>query len=375
VTTLRALLTLIQRCGGAPTQSIEAFREDLGDALVDELVRADLLVPGPPRERFPCDRRSGGCWRIVYDNGGDPDRPFVASCWRVPRCCPPLFLTLDQIEQMTVNVEGLVHMLRRLFSVREVGARPMAEPRSLGLAQWGGREREVLFSTQPHLPAVENEMLARRLDRAATLLLAPARWQMSPRMLSGFRAPDELSILFLEDVLDVANGRVRCLDVQREGGGDTAAPPAKPKTRLFLSHEDDVLRPIDADEYDALIARADQFDSFLDTSGASPDCCSAGRRVNEKFERSDLARSRALVICELVARRHEGPLVLSEIEALKHVSHPDQVLEIARRAIDSGSRRGGWGLLQTVPAKRKEPARYHFKPRAGARFAFIFRAE
>jgi hypothetical protein len=369
-----AFLTLLQRCGGAPTRSIKDFRENLGDALVDDLDCAGLLVKAPRRTRFPCTGGDSGCWRIVYDNERDPDRPFVASCWRAPRCCPPLFLRLDEVERVTVNVEGFVHLLRQFFSVRDVGARPMAEPRSLGTARWGGREREVLFSAQPHLHAVEAEMLSRKLDRVATLLLAPARWEVSPRMLSGFRAADEVSILFLEDVLDVAGGRVRCLDAQREGGVDAAAPPPKAKTRVLLSHEDDAPRPIDAAEYEALIARDDAFDSFLDTSGDSPDYCSARRRVNQDFERSDLARSRALVICELVARRHEGPLALAEIEALKHVSHPDQVLEIARRAIDSGSRRGGWGLVQTVRGKRKEPARYHFKPRAGVQFAFIFPA-
>lgn len=368
---MRALLRSLQ--GGATTGGLRSSLDaELGREVVDALIGAKLLVRGARATRFPCPRGGSRCPREVVPNVGDPAHPFVAVPGGDELCCEPVPIAEADLATWTFSYRAFATELARLFGIEgDANVRDEVFPATfaLGRGHYAGLARDVFLSLNLMGAAPVAFLRARLAQGLATLVLAHTRSRfVSPEIDAHFRA-GTVVVVYLDEVLALRGGRVTKLEAESPPGAARAdAGPA------FCTVIDaGGRRSVDEAEYRRIVARAEEFDLFLDTTttvdGGRYAC---GRREGGVFVRRAVTPQQGLAYAELVQRR--TPLRAAEIVALRGVNHPEKLVEYARKEIDVPLSRYKWRATELLRGDGGKAKQYWFKPPAELRWVVLLAA-
>jgi hypothetical protein len=145
-------------------------------------------------------------------------------------------------------------------------------------------------------------------------------------------------------------------------------PPAAPA--VCVVHDHDGRRELTVAGYQALVARAGDFDLFIDTTvTAERGGHRALRRdLQARSEETSLTRHEAAVLVELITTRRamrSGDFPSVEVNALA------KVIERARRKVDVSLGRYAWRAIHTIASGLPEAKRWQFNPPEALCFALI----
>jgi hypothetical protein len=365
---MRALLRLLQGAAipGGERKSLDA---ELGRETVDALIASKLLVRGARATRYPCPRGGSHCPREVVPNVGDPEHPFVAVPPSGELCCDPLPLTEADLATWTFSYRAFAATLARLFAIRgEANVQNEVFPATftLGRCVHAGLERDALLMLDLNGSAPASFLRARQAQGQPTVVFAHARSRfVSPEIDAHFRT-GPVVVVFLEDELEVGFEGVRRRADATLVLADNVATPA-----AFCAVVDaGGRRTIDEAEYRRIVASAEDYDLFLDTTttvDAGRYAC--GRREGGAFVRSAVTSYQGLAYAELM-RRH-APLRAAELEALRGVNHPEKLVEAARKEVDVQLSRYKWRATELLRGDGGKAKQYWFKPPAELRWVVL----
>jgi len=367
---MRDFLDLLQQ-GARPKDLTSKFPAAIGPATFEALVATGILEEGDIADWYPCPGGGDECPRRVVPNPGDAEHPFVA----VPGsgvCCKAVPLREEDLATHTTSIPAFVRVLRELLGldgVFDLDEELFPCTVRIGQTVGEGLPREVLLATWPSCDGFAAFLRSRRGLPRGTLVLAPvrSRW-LSPDLEAQHGPGEKVELAFLEDLLEVRDGRLR--RTQHTIGPGRASAAAQPSPFcLLIAH--DGRRTLDEAEYRDVVARAEAFDLFVDEmSKVEAGRCRAGRRGAEgTFCEATLTHQQAQVIVELIERR-QG-LRAGELAALGFNSNPEKVVETARRAVDERVGRYQWRTIQTLRGEDSKAKRYLFHPPEGFRYAVL----
>ena len=244
----------------------------------------------------------------------------------------------------------------------------------IGEQRKNGATRDVFFTTWAAQGGFQDFLQSRRPASRGTFVLAPVRRRRLPPGIEERHGPGALvELAFLEDLIEVRNGRLTC----------AAARPA-PVTHHEPPVADDLARPafcvlvdqqgtrnIDRQEHREILRRAETFHLFIDsTTPVEAGKLLVGRKLLDgTFERSTLTRQRASALIELIERRQ--PLRAAELRAISAYGNPQKQFEAARREVDVRLGRYEWRAFKLIRGDTSQANRNVFSPPPDLTFAVM----
>lgn len=366
---MRSFLEMLHR-GAWPSDLTSRWRSKLGAETFDALVATGILQPSDPATWYPCPGGGDACPRLVVENPGDAEHPFVA----VPEdggCCAAVPLREEDLAQHAVSAPHFVRALRGLLRIDG----PFALDDELfpctvriGRTTEDALPRDVLLATWPTYDGFESFLASRRSARRPSLVLVPRRMRGVPSSVEDHHGPGEhVEIVFLEDLLAILDGRIQRVPDWRHAPG-VREPDQSSGSAFCVLVAHDGARPIDEAAYRDIVGRADEFDLFIDTlARVEAGRCRASRRLPDgTVEGATLTPLHASILVELIERRQA--LGAGELPGLASHRSSEKQVEAARRAVDVKLGRYQWRALQLI---RGDVSRYLFAPPEGFRFAVI----
>lgn len=335
--------------------------EQLGAHLVEALLRGGVLTSGGLATHLPCPL--GGCARRVV---ALPDSGLVGLCEREDGAgCEELRVTPEQAELLVVSDEGLVRQLRRALRLGGTTQPDAGFPGALLLGEGAGGP--VFFARQPGLAGFE----AWLGSLAEGTVWVPTRRWAPPAVLQRFRAPP-VEVRVLDGALRLEGHQlVVPWEPPQLLVRDVAAPRLVASAPVVCEVLDGQgRRPLTAAAYAELVAEAESFDLFLDTTTATRGGSYPGLRRLEDgtVERVALTKHEAAVIVELVTTGRA--LRAGDFKTLT-VGAVDKVVEHARRKLDVKFGRYEWRAIHTLQGASKEAKQWQFRPEGLGRWGVV----
>ena len=336
--------------------------------VVTGLIGAGILSRGPLATRYPCPRGGSNCPREVIENLGDDKFPFVAIPPGSEICCSSVRLTAEELVTWQTSRRALVSKLSELYAVRgPANLRDEVFPcaHRLGRATWRGLSREVLLCTDLNGSAPLAFLLARQANQQPTLVLAHARTRFTPPEIDTHFASGPVSVIFLEDELQLEGDRVLRFQAMDAGHVPTCQP-----ANYCLLVDADGARRIDEATYREVVAEAQSYELFLDLlSTVAAGRYRACRRGKDGLHDDSLTHQQAWAYAELMERRQ--PLRAGELEVLNSYGSPDKQVEAARRVLDVKESRYEWRSTKLLRGDDSQAKRYLFQPPDDLRWTLI----
>jgi hypothetical protein len=363
---LDELLRLVEHAK-APTMLLSQWHERVGRELTELLVRAGVLVPRARADWYPCGGPWGdGCPRRVVENHGCASHPLVAVCGRDNGSCLEVPLRPEDLAVLTLSLDGLVRLLRKVLGVGGAVERDEAGfPDARRIGECGGRA--VYLALSPAMPGFEAWLGA----RGDALVLVPFGGGLTAAIRERFGAGQRVEVVCLRDVLRVGGGALlgelpAPLLVVRE----PAREPYGVAAVVCVVVDQDGTRPLTAAEYHALVARAGELDLFIDTTVTVEGGAHRALRRDDAgvVEEAALTKHEAAALVELITTRkalRAGDFSTVSANAV------DKIVERARRKVDVSLGRYEWRAIHTLRADTPEAKRWQFNPPARLRWAAL----
>ena len=364
---LHELLRLVEQAK-SPTMLVSQWRARIGGELTPLLVRLGVLVEREPTPSHPCGGPWGdGCPRRVVENHGCTSHPFVAVCGRDDGSCPEVLLRAEDREVLALSIDGLVRVLRRTLGIGGTIERDEAGfPDARRIGERGGRA--VFLALSPAFPGFDAWLAA----RGDALVLAPFGLGLPTSVRDRFGAGQRVELVLLPDVLRLEDGGAivgalpEALLSLREPGG----PPYAVRSPMCVVVDQDGRRPLTAEEYMALVARAAELDLFIDMTITVDGGGHRGVRRDDRgvAEETALTKHEAAALVELISTRkalRAGDFASVGVNAI------DKVVERARSKVDVKQGRYKWRAIHTLAADTPEAKRWQFNPPEAMRFAVV----
>lgn len=350
---LSGLLSLIER-DPATELHIADWRKLLGTRTVELLSEVRILTESRHVRWYPCElSRDHTCaLKVECDPDGSPSQPFVASCPGLTS--GPLRLAARDLTIHTFHRDAFMKELRRAFRVdgpmdfTPVGCREVFRIGDL-------RGRPAYLGLMPGFEGFEF-WLAHCGE--AYVMVPIGRW-LSTLSLGRCLPGSATEVIVLADVLEM-----------REGGL-VAHWPKAPREITCVAYGHEGRFELTDREYRRLVARAAQYDLFLDTTYVARDNGYLGhkRHLDGTREETVLSRSEAAAIVELASRR--VPMRLGQFRSID-VGHLVRIVEHARKKLDvTLEQRSDWRSIQTHKGITSEANEFHFHPPADLKWLVV----
>jgi hypothetical protein len=363
---LAELLRLVEQAK-TPTLLAAQWRERLGAEVTALLVRLGVLVEKQATSTHPCGGPWGdGCPRRVVTNHGCASHPFVAVCGRDDGSCPEVLLRAEDRETLQLSVDGFVHVLRRALGVRgavEQGDAGFPDARRIG--ERAGRA--VFLALSPAFPGFEAWAAA----RGDALVIVPFGLGLATAARDHFGVGQRVEVVLLRDVLRLEAGAVvAALPEPLLSLREPAGPPYAARSPVCVVVDQDGRRPLTAEEYMALAARAPELDLFIDTTITVDGGGHRGVRRDDRgvAEETALTKHEAAALVELISTRkalRAGDFASVGVNAI------DKVVERARSKVDVKQGRYKWRAIHTLAADTPEAKRWQFNPPRELHYAIV----
>jgi hypothetical protein len=183
-TALRGFFAWLERHGGATVpraKLVAALPGEDGVRTLDALAATGVVREGPRAETLPCGEGIAGCAREVRTLGTSAGGglSFVGVCGNEPRACATIDVAADELRQVTVSVQDLVHHLRTLLRLAEGGRCEGASAGELAVVgselREDGSARLVVLVVRPRDTFLEWLESRSRGTRAMLVLLPTSR--------------------------------------------------------------------------------------------------------------------------------------------------------------------------------------------------------
>ncbi len=361
---LDALLRLVEQAK-APTLLASQWRERIGAEVTALLVRVGVLVEKEATLSHPCGGPCGdGCPRRVVTNHGCASHPFVAVCGRDDGSCPEVLLRAEDRETLQLSVDGLVRVLRRALGV--CGAVEQGDAGFPDARRIGDRAgRGVFLALSPAFPGFEAWAAA----RGDALVIVPFGLGLATAARDRFGVGQRVELVLLREVLRLEAGAiVGALPEPHLSLREPAGPPYGARSPMCVVVDQDGRRPLTAEEYMALVARAPDLDLFIDTTITVDGGRHRGVRRDDRgvTEETALTKHEAAALVELISTRkalRAGDFASVGVNAL------DKIVERARSKVDVKQGRYKWRSIHTLAADTPEAKRWQFNPPSSLLFA------
>lgn len=351
-----------------PEGTVRVLSKRFGTNTVQALINAKILERAGLRNQHNCADGTFGCSHEVVENPGDVAFPFVAVAMN-DNGCRPVRLKPEDLIAWKTSLRGLCIFLSQIFRVQgppNLNKEVFPWAFRLGRALWEGIEREVVLCTNFNGELSVPYLTARRTSGHPTLVLGHARTRYMPPDLEARFASGPVRILFLEDVLTVIDDRI---SLRRSLSQEKPAPHADPAD-YCVRVTPDIAEQIDESTYRATVARAEDYDLFLDLlstlAGGRHRAC---RRDASGFHDSALTVQQAWAYAELMERRR--PMRAGELSALNSFGSPEKQVEAARRVLDVKNGRYEWRATKLLRGDDRQANRYLFQPPEGLRWVLL----
>ncbi|MFI5302802.1 MAG: hypothetical protein ACHREM_32330, partial [Polyangiales bacterium] len=325
----------------------------IGSDLFATLAKLGVVVPcATPADWYACPGHKRGCpRRVVPTHGYYGGHEFVAVCGEEDSACDDIFLDADARVVWTVSIDELVRHVRRVLGIGGAVERgDVGFPEVTRLGERGGRA--VYLARAADMPGF-SAWLGSRGD---ALVLAVDSRGIATAVRDRFAVGQRVELVLLADAVRFEGGAlVGALAppaaVLREPAVPTNEPSAAvspaPATPTCVLIDRDGYRPITTREYEALVARAADFDLFIDTSTVVDGGGHRARRRDEDGTASEavLTRHEAAALVELVVTRRS--LRAGEFKQVA-VDRIDKLVERARTKVDLNVGRFAWRAFHTL---------------------------
>jgi len=334
------------------------WHDYVGEQLTQALLDSGLLLKANPTTWYPCGGpRDNGCPRFVIQENGR----FVAVCGRTPKACPELVLTEDELCPLEFSHKAFVHALRRGFAITgKIDADDVDFPNTTRIGDRAGRA--VYLALSPAYPGFESWLGS----RGEALVLVPSARRIATKTFERFNARNETQLVALSNTLRLVSGRlVGTLGEELLWAKEPTADPA-----VCVVVDQDGRRTLSSREYQQLVAHADEYDLFIDTTvtieGGGH---RGGRRTGTgEWEEVSLTKHEAAVLVELITTRKA--LRTGDFKTVS-VNHVGKTVEHARKKIDLSLRTREWRSIHTLPGDVREAKRWVFNPAPSIRWAAL----
>ncbi len=344
------------------------WRSILGDDRVDTLLRLGILSRRAVAEHYVCGNGDGMCTREIERVHGRPGTPWGAFCREDPPQCLPTFLTDAQVEEYQMRHEVLVEALRSAIGVQGPGREmPALESTHMGTLLVG-REAVEAFLCLGFRPAIRALLAERPEHGRRSVVFLPTGRLSTPELTSRYAIGGSVVLGFLEDVLEIENGRI----VPNAQFATLVSRPAKEAGPYCFLQTHEGRRGISEAEADAIVANRDQYDMFVDAVHVHARGKYAVGKRNEKgvVEVALISRARAFALVELVELG--VPVDPRNLAAFQNesVESPIRMIQRARESVDVRDSTG-WHAFHAVTGEGVALQRYVFRPRAGMTYAIL----
>jgi hypothetical protein len=328
---LRDLLTAIQH-KRAVVRLANDWASLVGPDVAKALAHHKLLEDAGTADYWPCPKQCGQVQNVEpYEGDG---KPFIAGCSHEmgERGCEYAYLDEEQLEATGFSYNRFAIVLQKLLGMDVDLAKPyphLPETVRLGRRTWGGVERDVLLS---YGSSRENFGLFARLlqsEGKAALVLVPSLVGKNAEALLGAHAPGAgVEIQRLEDLLEVAGGELRLkAEFRMKDTAPTATAVPLVDAYCVVIERGKPQRMVSQVEYEQLVARANEFNLFVDAMGDGDARVICKNRP--EAPKAELSPAEVLVVEKLLTLSKRF-VVQHEVSKIKS----DAVFRRARKAID-----------------------------------------
>ncbi len=371
---MHRFLELYQETGN-PELPAQQFRALASDAVVDALLRADILERIAPAKRYGCEWAELGCFRRVIENRGDTAFPWVAICGLPRPACVDKHLREDQLEEYRLLPERFTLGLRNLMRLR--GPFQVLDPSyldtvHLGELDNGSRACDVLLSPAQSRPALALVLAERMLALRRSIVLAPTRSGVPLELVQRYPPGGHVALGFLSDLVAVRADKLVLLEAFEQLTRARTEPPA-----VFCdAYMHDGARVASRIEYDEIIQAESSFDLVVDATmprARGGRFAVSRRHPDGVIEKAALSRKDVDALVELV-RKRGVPMRAHDLAALKGSTPKSaiRVLERARSVADIlMSSRYDWRAFPTIPGTGPSEQRYVFEPPPVLRYSVL----
>jgi hypothetical protein len=270
-------------------------------------------------------------------------------------------LTEDELCPLEFSHSAFVHALRRGLGITgKLDTADVDFPYTTRLGDRAGRP--VFLALSPAYPGFESWLGA----RGEALVLVPSARRIATKTFERFSERNAIQLVSLSNTLRLVSGRL----VESSGDGLLWAkePTAQPSVCFVI--DQDGRRSLSSCEYQELVAHAEEYDLFIDTTvtiegGAHR----GGRRIEHgKWEEASLTKHEAAALLELITTRKA--LRVGDFKTVG-VNEVGKVVERGRKKIDQKRGRYEWRSIHTLGGDVPEAKRWAFKPEASSRWAAV----
>jgi len=228
---VRSFFSFLERHGAA-TVPVTELERAVGDPNVRDLLRREGIVRDAPRAKgWPCGK--GTCERAVVERRGGK---LVAVCTREPPACEMVEVTAADLAQVTISLDALVLVARRVTRADAPEGRVTAAAATFVGTSSDGHGAEVWLATSPWAPAFRAWLAKRERAAVATRVLVPTRAMLDDDDLGRRTSTSRVTIEALADTWTVRGGKIAATRVLRVVPGEPAAPEPRRKAGVRIPH-------------------------------------------------------------------------------------------------------------------------------------------
>jgi hypothetical protein len=340
-----------------------SWRRELGDAVVDVLLRERVLFDAGAADWYPCGGTCGNP-RPVLHEGVPADRPFHAAC-AIDDGCLGVDVSAAELQLYGHSFARALDVISAALAIERAPNAHLPVTRNvhrLGTVKRRGVPTDVFVAIMPEDELFPVFVASRSASGRRTLILATTlRWVPEAVIAAHGPLAPLVEISALDELLAVRDGRIAAA-VLDGGGIAPTLPSLSPPVVIALTHEGE--RPLDAEAYRALDTHAhDSFDLYLDVATLRRDGRAkfyrGGHRDHAGFHETELTVAEAQGVAEFIERARSRAVEATDLASLAKKSAA-QLLKTGWAKVD----RKREAIVPTADGLR-------FAPRAGTRWALI----